>query len=107
TIDADDLRQAVYARDGEVVSVFEAAGKLAWDELPASGLTTVGDTPAWVDEDEAVTIVQTRDGVVAIVGLAPTEVAELIDDLPVRSTSLMRRAEELATAITVQLGFPG
>lgn len=107
TVDADDLRQAVYARDGDVVSVFEVAGELAWDELPPAGRTTVGDTPAWVDEQEAVTIVQTEDGVVAIVGVAPGEVAELIDDLPTRSTSLLRRAEELATAITVQLGFPG
>lgn len=102
-----DLRQAVYARDDRVVSVFEAAGELDWDRLPDSGRTVLGDTEAWVDEERAITIIETRDGIVTIVGLSPEEVRDLIVGLPTESPSLAGRAEELATAIARQLGFPG
>ena len=107
-IDADDLRQAVFARDGEVVSVFELDGEqLAWSELPAGDRTVVGENEAWVDEERAMTIVETGDGIVAIVGLAPGDVAAIIDDLPASEPSLGDRAEALAASLAGQLGFPG
>jgi hypothetical protein len=106
TIDADDLRQAVYARDGEAVSVFARDGRLDWDRLSASGRTMFGSTEAWVDDDLEITIVETSDGIVTIVGLSSTEVAELVADLPV-DESMLDRAEDLANEVARQLGFAG
>ncbi len=107
TIDSAELRQAVYARDGEVVSVFEEVGELDWDRLPAAGRTTLAGTEVWIDEERAITVVETRDGVVTIVGLSPDEVRELIVDLPTEAPSLAGRVDELAATIARQLGFPG
>ncbi len=106
TFNADDLRQAVYAREGESISVFIQEGEVDWDALPVNGHTRVGGNRAWVDGDQSVTVVQAGDETITIVGLASAEVSELISELPGDGDTLGDRANELISALVAQFGFP-
>ena len=106
TINANDLRQAVFAREGEAISVFVQDGEVDWDALPVDGHTLVGGNRAWVDGDRSVTVVQAGDEAITIVGLASGEVSQLISDLPDENESLGDRADKLVSTLVAQLGFP-
>jgi hypothetical protein len=106
-IEVDDLRQAVYSRGGETVSVFVQAGRVDWEALPASGRVSIADQPAWVDESLQVTVLEAGDQTVTIVGLPPGEVAEMIEALPPERLPLSEWGLELAGELAEQLGFPG
>jgi hypothetical protein len=112
TIEADDLRQAVYSREGETVSVFVQDGKVDWEALPDAGRVRIADEPAWVDEAGQVTVLEAGEQAVTIVGLPPEEVAALIaalppDEPPGPGRSLYERSVDVATKMAEQLGFPG
>ena len=45
TVDAEDIRQAIYGRGDESVSVFVQDGRLAWSSMPQENLTELGWAP--------------------------------------------------------------
>ncbi|MGI9595759.1 MAG: hypothetical protein ACR2QK_06350 [Acidimicrobiales bacterium] len=103
---AEDLRQAVYARDDQSVSVFVQDGRLRWDQLPADGLTEIDGLPAWVDENRRFVVVETNTKTVTIVGLSSADVGDVLETLPRTGPSFLDRTRSTVNAITGQLGFP-
>lgn len=105
TLAAEDIRQAVYARGDESVSVFVQEGRLAWSFLAADGLTDLAGLPAWVDRDRQVAVLETDGRTITIVGLSIDELTQTLDDLPQSSRSSESSLHDLAEAIIVQLGY--
>jgi hypothetical protein len=103
---AEDIRQAVYGRGDESVSVFVQEGTVQWDGLPSDGLTRIDGLTAWVDDARLLTVVEASNSVVTIVGLPADEVAEVLDGVPRTGPTVGQRAQDTVNAITRQLGFP-
>lgn len=107
---APDVWQLVYTDGTHVVSVFEQAGMVDWDEMPDTGNThMVDDDKAWQSHTDDGTVVLERDGlVVVVVGSAPAEhamtVANAIPDPP--DPSLADRAADACRELTSLFGFP-
>lgn len=105
SLEADGIRQAVYARGDESVSVFVQDGSLSWEAMPGDGLTEIDGQRAWVDRSRLVTVVEAGDRTVTIVGLGSDEVAEVLAGVRDGERSPGERARDLAEAIVIQLGF--
>jgi hypothetical protein len=102
---SEEVRQAVYARGDESVSVFVQTGRVAWSSLGPGGLGELAGLPAWVDDDRDIVVLETDDGVITIIGLAPAELERTLRGLTGADRSLPAKARELADAIVVQFGF--
>lgn len=105
-IAVEDLRQAIYAKGDESVSVFVQGGRLNWSALPSDGLTEIDGRKAWVDPSKLVTIVEASEDVVTIVGLPAEDVGEVLAEVPRTGPSVGQRTRNLVEAITEQLGYP-
>lgn len=100
---AKDLRQAIYSRGDDTVSVFEQPGRIDVEALRDDGLIPLPETPAWFDPGRQLMVVETTDSAVAVVGLDQAEMIEVLADAePRRATALEATISELMT----QLGFP-
>jgi hypothetical protein len=104
-VEAEDIRQAVYARGDESVSVFVQEGRMSWDALPAGGSTEIGGRQAWVDPARRLTVIETGERIVTIVGLGSDEVAEVLAGVRGEQPSTWDRIHDLAEAIVIQLGY--
>lgn len=102
----DDLRQAVYGRGDESVSVFVQPGELNWDELVGGNRTVIAENLAWVDSERDVVVVQAADQVVTIVGLSPEETGDVLESIGPAEPSFWERARALAGGLSKQLGYP-
>ncbi len=105
TVAAEDLRQAVYARGDESVSVFVQDGRVDWSGLPGGGLTELDGLAAWVDGERRIAVVETAGGTVTVVGLAPEELERTVRSAPRVSTGFWDRVEELAEAVVETFGY--
>lgn len=103
---AEDIRQAVYARGDEAVSVFVQKGRVQWEALPTTGLTEIEGLQAWVDRERQVTVVETDGQVVTIVGLPTEEVDEVLDSLPGPRLSLFDHVQNTVSSLVGQFGYP-
>lgn len=107
TFKAEDLRQAVYEREGTAVSVFIQPGRLDWDALPDSGRrVTISGQEAWVDDAKQITILSAKGETITILGLTVNEVSASVDGVPTGDASIYRRSLDLAATAAQQLGFP-
>lgn len=110
TVASDELPQAVYRRPGEAISVFTLDGPVDWDALDPGGRERVGGAQAWSDDERSVTVIETSDGAVAVVGIGPTEVLAAVAGAapadPPPERTVLDRAGDLATSIADHLGFP-
>lgn len=100
----EDLRQAVYARQGESVSIFSQPGRVDYDDLPPGDRVMIDGVLAWVSPDDDVVVLEAAESAVTIIGLSSREVEAAIEDIPRQS-----RVDGLAgvvNAITRELGFP-
>lgn len=77
TAGADELRQAVYARGDQSVSVFVQDGPVAWESLPPDRMTELDGVAAWVDTERRVAVIEIDGVAVTIVGLGAGDVGEL------------------------------
>lgn len=105
TATSEEVRQAVYARGDESVSVFLQNGRVDWSSLGPRGLGEMAGLPAWVDDQREIVVLETDDGVITIIGLAPAELERTLRGLTGADRSLAARARDLADAIVVELGF--
>lgn len=105
-LEAEDIRQALYARDDQAVSVFVQSGRVRWDSLPPGGMTEIDGVTAWVDEERRVTVVEASNRMVTIVGLSGDQVGQVLDTVPRSDPTLLERAHRTVNAITDQLGYP-
>ncbi len=99
----EDLRQAVYSRGDEAVSVFEQPGRADFEALGRDGIRNFDGVEAWVDEGRQLMIVETQDSVVAVVGLESDEMASVLADARPRPEGTFSAA---VGALMAQLGFP-
>lgn len=99
----EDLRQAVYSRGDDAVTVFEQPGRVDTDALVADGLVPLRGTPAWYDPARELMVVETTEAAVAVVGLDEREMMEVLADAEPRRT---RAIEAAISELTSQLGFP-
>lgn len=99
----EDLRQAIYSRGVEAVSVFEQPGRIDTDALAADGLVPLPDTRAWYDPQRQLMVVETTDSAVAVVGLDEADMIEVLADAEPRQASAIEAA---ISELTAQLGFP-
>lgn len=106
TFDTGDTLQSIYTREGEAISVFLQEGKVDWQSLPDDGRTVIAGHEVWVDEEDALVVVQAGDDTLTIVGLGADGVAEVLDSLPPESSSLGDSLRDLASSIVGHLGFP-
>ena len=104
-ITTEDLRQTLYARGEDSVSVFVQEGRVQWNALPPSGLTEIDGLQVWVDETQQWTVVETPDGVVTIVGLPIDDVSQVLAEVPRTGPGLGDRVHDLVKAVTEQLGY--
>ncbi len=102
----EDLRQALYARGDDSVSVFVQAGTLSWESLPPEGIRAIEGHRAWVDPERRVTVIETSEEIVTIVGLPSDELAEVLAGLPSAEPSFWQRLDDTVDAIVGQLGYP-
>ncbi len=105
TVTAEDLRQAVYARGDESVSVFVQDGRVDWSGLPEGGLTDLDGLPAWVDGGRRIAIIEAAGSTVTVVGLAPDELQRTLQETPRASTGLGERIGDLADAVAEVFGY--
>ncbi len=102
----DDIVHAVYRRGQRVVSVFQQAGEVDWDALPADGRRlSVGGRDGWQAGDASSTVLD-ADGVVFVfVGdvSAQTELAVEVGDAP--SPSWWDRAHDAAQSVLGAFDF--
>ncbi len=99
-----ELRQAVYARQGESISIFSQPGRVKFDELPDGDRVMIDGVLAWVDPGEKVVVLETAESAVTIMGLTPDEVAQAVQDIPRRSSTAS--VTDVLNGITRELGFP-
>ena len=105
-IAAEDLRQAVYSRGDESVSVFVQPGQVNWEALSPDGQTQIDGLQAWVDRNRAITVVEIADDVVTIVGLPVDDVDDVLAEVPRTGPTVGQRLHDLIGAVTGQLGYP-
>lgn len=105
SVTIEDIRQAVYARGEEAVSVFVQEGRVDWGALPPDRLTDLGGLPAWVDGERSIAVIEADDSILTVIGLAPEQLDEAIQGVLDGETSLGERATELAEAVVVQFGY--
>lgn len=105
TIAVENLRQAVYARGDEPVSVFVQDGRVDWSGLPQGGLTELGGLPAWVDGERRIAVIEAGASTVTVVGLAPEELRRTLEDTPRASPGLRKRIGDLAEAVVELFGY--
>ncbi len=105
TVAVEDLRQAVYARGDESVSVFVQDGRVDWSGLPGGGLTDLNGIPAWVDGDRRIAVIEAAGSTVTVVGLAPDELQRALEETPRASTGLRERIGDLADAVAELFGY--
>ncbi len=103
---AEDIRQAVYGRNDEAVSVFVQPGRLRWDSLPADGLTEIDGLQAFVDENRMAVVVEASGSIVTIMGLSTDEVSDVLETIPRSGPTWRDRLDNTVSAITGQLGYP-
>jgi hypothetical protein len=106
-VEADRLRQAVFARKDEAVSIFSEPGRVDWSGLPSGNLESISGVTAWIDPDRKVAIVQADGAAITIVGLDATEVGEVLASMPAGEDGFARRFRDATAALTTELGFPG
>ncbi len=105
-VTVEDVRQAVYARDDEAVSVFVQDGRVDWSALPADRLGRLGDLRAWVDEERAISVIEVDGSIVTVIGLGPDELDEAMRATATdEGRSLGQRATDLAEAVVSNLGY--
>ena len=105
-LEAEDVRQAVYARGDEAVSVFVQDGLVSWDSLPAGNRIEIEGFAAWHDETRQTTLVQTSSETVLIIGMSNADVAEVLATIPRRAPTVLERLHRTINSITGQLGYP-
>lgn len=105
SVAVEDLRQAVYARGDESVSVFVQEGRVNWSGLPDGGLTELGDLPAWVDRGRRIAVIETAGSTVTVVGLDPEELASAVEGVPRSSGGMQGRLSGLAEAVVETFGY--
>lgn len=101
----EDVRQALYARGDETVSVFVQEGRVDWGAMPADRLTDLGGLPAWVDAERSVAVIEADGAILTVIGLSPGELATAIEGAVDEEISLRERASELAEAVVTQFGY--
>ncbi len=99
----EDLRQAVYSHGNEAVSVFEQPGRADFEALGSEGIRRFDGIDAWVDEERQMMVVETQDGVVAVVGLEVDEMADVLADARPHPEGTL---DATVGALMAQLGFP-
>lgn len=102
---AEDVRQAVYARGDESVSVFVQDGRLNWSGLPDGQLIDLGGLPAWVDGERSIAVIETAGSTVTVVGLGPEELQETLRGVPRPSPGFGERIGDLAEAVVETFGY--
>lgn len=106
-LEAEDIRQAVYAGGDEaVVSVFVQQGRVQWASLAPAGLTEIDGRKAFFDETRLLTVVETNEDIVTIVGLPLDEVGRALESVGAPERSIWERANDAVGSITRQLGYP-
>ncbi|MEL6985679.1 MAG: hypothetical protein AAFO29_24830 [Actinomycetota bacterium] len=105
SVAVEDLRQALYARGDESVSVFVQEGRVNWSGLPDGGLTELDDLPAWVDRGRRIAVIETAGSTVTVVGLDPEELTLAVQGLPRSSDGLQGRLSDLADAVVETFGY--
>jgi len=100
----EDLRQAVYRRSGDSVSIFSQPGRVKFDDLPDGDRVMIDGVLAWVDVSRQVVVLETAASAVTIIGLTPQEVAEVVEDIPRRSSTA--GFTDLVNSFTKEIGFP-
>lgn len=101
----EDVRQALYARGDETVSVFVQEGRVDWGAMPADRLTDLGGLPAWVDAERSVAVIEADGAILTVIGLSPGELTTTIEGAVDEEISLRERASELAEAVVTQFGY--
>ncbi|MEM9564827.1 MAG: hypothetical protein AAGA93_19550 [Actinomycetota bacterium] len=105
-VTVEDVRQAVYARGDEAVSVFVQEGRVDWSALPADRLGRLGELRAWVDQQRAISVIEVDGSIVTVIGLQPAELDEAIQETAAgRGRSLGERATDLAEAVVSNFGY--
>lgn len=107
TVEAYGLVVSVFERRDRKVSVSFQPGAVDWGALEAEGMANVDGRQTWFDPESQITVLQSADGIVTIVGLDLDEVA----NAPVSSEvdaarSWWQRATDTAGAVAEQLGYP-
>jgi len=105
TVAAEDLRQAVYARGDESVSVFVQDGRVDWSGLPEGGLTDLDGLPAWVDGGRRIAVIEAAGSTVTVVGLAPDELQRTLEETPRAPSGFGERIGDLADAVAEVFGY--
>lgn len=103
-IAGEDLRQAVYEHDSEAISIFSQPGQVDLDELPEGQRTVIDGIPAWVNSSNDVVVLAADNSVVIVMGLAPPEVARVIEEIP--GWAEPHGFTSAVNALTSELGFP-
>lgn len=105
SFEGSDFRQALFgATSVDAVSVFSQPGLVDFSKLPADGLITMEDVPAWIDAAKSITVIQAKDEAVTIVGLPANEVAAVVRSVP--KPNVGDKMTEAINTITSHLGFP-
>jgi hypothetical protein len=105
-LEIDELQQAVYANGDRSVSVFVQDGKPRWEALGAEGRRTIDGRQVWIDPEREVAVVEVVDKTVTIVGLAETDLDQVLSAVPVAGPGLLDRIGNTVDAVTEQLGYP-
>ncbi len=105
TVAAEDLRQAVYARGDESVSVFVQDGRVDWSGLPEGGLADLDGLPAWVDGERRIAVIEAAGSTVTVVGLAPEELQRTLEATPRTTAGFGERIGDLADAVAGVFGY--
>ena len=105
TVDAEDIRQAIYGRGDRSVSVFVQDGRVAWSSMPQEHLTELGGLRAWVDAERRIAVLEADGATVTVIGLGPDELDETLGRVAGSSQTFWGRLSELAEAVVVPLGY--
>ncbi len=105
-LEAEEVRQAVFARGDEAVSVFVQDGLVRWESLPAGSRIEIDGLIAWHDESMQTTLVQTSNETVLIVGMSSADAADVLATIPRREPTMLDRVHHTISSITGQLGYP-
>ncbi len=105
TVDAEDIRQAIYGRGDESVSIFVQDGRVAWSALSEDHLTELGGLRAWVDAERRVAVLEADGSTVTVIGLAPDELDDTLGRVGTDVERWWDRLSGLAEAVVVPLGY--
>lgn len=103
-IAGEDLRQAVYEHDSTAISIFSQPGRVDFDDLPDGQRTVIDGIPAWVNPSNDIVVLDADNSVVIVMGLAPADVARVIEDIP--GWSSPSGLTSAVNSLTRELGFP-